>query len=91
MTSRTIQKTVTFKQSFVLSGIAGVQPAGVYDVDTDEESLDSRSMLGYRRIATFIQIHRDGSTQVFPIDPVELEAALLKDGGLTVTSMADGR
>ena len=85
MTNRTTRKTVTFRQPFVLSGIGGVQP-GTYEVDTDEESIDSLSILAYRRVATFMQVHRNGDTQVFPIDPVELDAALMRDAGLTVAS-----
>ena len=91
MTSRTTRKTVTFRHPFVLSGVDGTQPPGVYDVDTDEEPLESLSILGYRRIATFIQIHRDGTTQVFQIDPEELDAALMRDGGRTVVSPVEGR
>jgi len=74
-----------------LSGVDGTQPPGAYVVDTDEETLDSLSILGYRRIATFIQVQRDGNTQVFPIDPVELDVALLRDGVRTVVSPTDGR
>jgi len=91
MTSQTTRKTVTFRHPFVLSGVDGTQPPGVYDVDTDEESLESLSILGYRRIATFIQVHRDGNTQVFSIDPEELDAALMRDGGRTVVSPVEGR
>jgi len=83
MTSRTTRKTVTFRHPFVLSGVDGTQPPGVYDVDTDEESLDSLSILGYRRVATFIRVHRNGDSQVFPIDPAELDAALMQDAGRT--------
>jgi hypothetical protein len=91
MTRRTTRKAVTFRRPFTLSGIDGTLPPDVYDVDTDEESLDSLSILGYRRIATFIQVHRDGNTQVFPIDPLELDAALARDGGQTVVSPTAGR
>jgi hypothetical protein len=91
MTTRTTRKTITFRQSFVLSGIDGTQAPGAYAVDTDEEIIDSLSILAYRRIATFIQVQKDGDTQVFPIDPVELDAALMKDGGLTVGSEAERR
>ena len=91
MTSRTTRKTVTFRHPFVLSAVDGILPPGVYDVDTDEESLESLSILGYRRIATFIQVHRDGTTQVFQIDPEELDAALMRDGGGTVVSPVEGR
>ena len=86
MTSRTTRKTVTFMRPFVLSGVDGTQLPGAYDVDTDEQSIDSLSILAYRRIATSIHVHRDGGTQVFPIDPVELDAALMRDGGLTIGS-----
>ena len=91
MTSRTTRKTVTFRRPFVLKGLDGTQPPGAYVVDTDEELLDSPSILGYRRVATFIQVERDGSTQVFPIDPVELDAVLVQDGGRTVVFPNEGR
>jgi hypothetical protein len=91
MTSRTTRKTVTFRHPFVLSGVDGSQPPGAYVVDTDEEPIDSVSMLAYRRIGTFIQIHRNGDSQVFPIDPVELDAALMGDAGQTVVSPLKGR
>src|ERR1700686_3981992 len=86
MTSRTTRKTVTFRRPFALSGVDGTQPPGVYDVDTDEESIDSLSILAYRRVATLIQVRRNGETQVFPIDPVELDAALMRDAGQAFVS-----
>lgn len=91
MTTRTTRKTVTFAQPFVLSGLVGTQPAGIYEVDTDDESIDSLSFPAYRRVATLIEVHRDGATQIFPIDPVELDAALLRDAGLTIVRAAEGR
>ena len=90
MTSRTNRKTVTFRRPFVLNGVDGTQPPGAYDVDTDEESIDSLSILAYRRVATSFHVHRDGGTQVFRIDPVELDAALMRDADLTVVSAARG-
>jgi hypothetical protein len=88
VTSRTTRKTVTFKRPFILNGIDGTHAPGVYEVVTDEESLDSMSIIAYRRVATFIQIQRDGDTQVYPIDPVELDAALIQDGGVTIGAEA---
>jgi hypothetical protein len=38
---------VTFRQPFVLSGVDGTQRPGAYDVDTDEESIDTQSFLAY--------------------------------------------
>jgi len=84
MTTRTIRKTVTFKRPFSLTGVDGVQPAGVYDVDTDEALIDDLSFLAYRRVATMIHLQKAGASQIFPIDPVELEARLLSDAGMTV-------
>lgn len=83
MTTRTARRTVTFVHPFQLDGI-GSQPAGTYEVNTDEESIDSLSFLAYRRVATTIHLRRDGATQVYAIDPVELDANLLRDAGLTL-------
>ena len=91
MTSRTTRKTVTFRHPFVLSDVDGTQPPGTYEVNTDEEAIDSMSILAYRRVATFIQVHRNGDSQVFPIDPVELDAALMRDAAGTVVSPVEGR
>lgn len=80
MPVRTSRKTVTFTRPFVLSGMDGVQPAGTYTVETDEELLQDLSFPAYRRIATLIFLPaQPGSTilaQVATIDPLELEAAL---------------
>ena len=53
MTIRTNVKTVTF----ALSGLDEVQPAGSYEVETDEELLASMSFPAYRRILTLIHLH----------------------------------
>ena len=76
MTIRTTRKTVTFTRPFALAGIDGVQPAGTYDVDTDEETIDDVSFLAWRRVATMIHLRKDGATQVHRIDPAELEKLL---------------
>jgi hypothetical protein len=86
MTTRTARRVVTFTHPFALSGIDGLQPAGVYDVDTDEETIDDVSFLAWRRTATLIHLRHDGATQLYRIDPVDLEASLMRDQGLTVTA-----
>lgn len=88
MTTRTARKTVTFTRPFNLTGIDGVQPAGAYDVYTDDELIDDLSFLAYRRVATMIHLRRGGATEVHRIDPVELDASLLRDRGLTVLPAA---
>ena len=79
MATRTTRKAVTFTRPFSLTGVDGIQPAGIYDVDTDEDLIDDLSFLAYRRVATMIHLQKDGTSQVFPIDPIELDARLLRD------------
>lgn len=90
MNARTSSKTVTFTRPFVLSGIDGVQPAGTYTVETDEELLQALSFPAYRRVATWIQLPSSpggaasaaGLARVANIDPGELEAALTRDAAV---------
>ncbi|MBC8337274.1 MAG: hypothetical protein H8E39_01150 [Alphaproteobacteria bacterium] len=83
MTIRTSKKTVTFRRPFILAELDGVQPAGVYAVETDEELLEGISFPAYRRISTLIRLHakpdRPGIVQTLYIDPKDLDAALMRD------------
>ena len=83
MTMRTISRTVTFSRPFMLRGIDGIQPAGTYTVETDEELIQELSFPAYRRIATLVLLpSQPGSailTQIATIDPLELEIALERD------------
>ena len=79
METRTVRKTVTFTQPFALAGVDGIQPAGTYDVDTDEETIDDVSFIAWRRVATMIHLRKDGAMQVYPIDPLALAASLVRD------------
>ena len=85
MTVRTSRKSVTFTQPFSLSGIEGVQPAGTYTVETEEEFLPGSSCPAYRRIATLIFLRLRGGgaivEEVASIDPLELQAAQERDAG----------
>lgn len=76
---RTTRETVTFDQPFSLQGIDGVQPAGTYVVDVDEELIEGLSFLAYRRVATTIYLPMgsggSGSVQAVRVDPRELDAA----------------
>ena len=83
MTIRTTRTTVTFRRAFVLAGLDEEQPAGVYDIETDEERLEGLSLSAYRRVQTLIHLHpKTGNpnlTQTMTIDPDELDAALQRD------------
>lgn len=85
--TRTIAKTVTFTRPFTLSGLDGVQPAGTYTIETDEELIANLSFTAYCRKATWLRLpgRREGGesltglTEVVAIDPVELHTALVRD------------
>ena len=87
MTARTRSETLTFHRPFVLTGIDGVQPAGRYTVETDEELLPTMSSTAYRRLATWFRLPAlasegrpaPGLTQAVPVDPIELSAVLARD------------
>jgi hypothetical protein len=76
---RTTREPITFAHPFVLDGTEGVQPAGTYNVEVDEELIEGLSFLAYRRIATTIYLPLGsgavGSHQAVRVDPGELEAA----------------
>ncbi len=76
MSVRTTRQTVTFASPFALSGIEGLQPAGTYTIETDEELLADMSFPAYRRIATLLFLPgRPGSAvtgQIVSVDPSEL-------------------
>jgi len=91
VTIRTLSKIVTFSHPFLLSGLDDLQPAGSYEVETDEELIEDVSFLGYRRIATLIHLRaqrdKPGITQTMVIDPIDLEKALIADKGVEATDL----
>lgn len=83
MADRTTQTVVRFSSRFELQNVNGPQPAGIYRVDYDEESIESVSRLAWRRVGTFIHLpgigqHRT-THEVVQINPADLDAALEKD------------
>ena len=87
MTIRTIKKTVTFRNPFVLSGLGDeFLPAGTYNVETDEELLEGISFTVYQRVLTVIYLNASADnpiyTRALTIDPNELDAALERDAVL---------
>jgi hypothetical protein len=84
MTIRTAVVTVRFHKPFRLHGIEETQSPGAYEITTDEEQIGGMNTQGWRRVSTTILLKRGGTTQSVAIDPVDLEASLLRDAGLTV-------
>ena len=75
---RTRSTLVTFAAPFTLPGLGRAYPAGTYRVEVDEEQLEV-SFEAFRRVATTIILSDGGSTQAWPVDPLDLEAALRND------------
>lgn len=82
-TPRTSRETVTFARPFSLRGVGGVQPAGAYVVETEEEPIGGLSFLAYRRVATVMLLPPEaGGTawgRIAAVDPRELRAARARD------------
>ena len=83
MSTRTKQETVTFRHPFTISGVDGVQPAGAYIVQIEDEVLDGLSFLAYRRVGTsmLLPLHPGSSSSVQSIlvERRELEESLARD------------
>ena len=79
-TTRVISTTVTFVRPFILDGLGELQCAGSYVVDTEEELMDTLSLVVWKRISTVIQLSRHGATEYVAISPDQLSDALRRDG-----------
>lgn len=83
MVTRTTSTTVRFSAPFLLSGFDSPQPAGEYRVDHDEESIDGVSWQAWHRTGSFIFLPAVNATtsisQMVPVSPDELDAALERD------------
>jgi hypothetical protein len=75
---RTRSTTVSFSAPFTLPGLGRDYPAGSYRVDVDEEQLEV-SFEAFRRVATTIMLASGATTEAWPVDPLDLTAALDAD------------
>jgi len=85
MFTRSHNKTVAFSHPFELKGVDRVLPPGNYRVVTDEELIEELSFPVYRRVSTIIYVPGETcnpSAGMVTIDPVDLQAALDRDGAL---------
>jgi hypothetical protein len=76
MTTRTVVTSVTFTRRFKLPNMDGAFPPGIYEIEIDEDDIDTVSRRAWRRVATRIRLHSPGQMQVLTIDPKDLNAAL---------------
>ena len=81
MTIVTRRSSATFAAPFTVRGVEGQQPAGTYEIETDEEVIEGNGHVVRRRIATLMFIRRGQATETWTIDPADLAAALARDSG----------
>jgi hypothetical protein len=79
MAIRTTPSQVTFGAPFRLPELDGLQPAGTYLVETDEEAIEGNERTVYVRVATLIHIRTPHSSRSVTIDPKGLQT-LIDDG-----------
>lgn len=88
LTVRTTRAVACFKEPFSLNAVAGVQPAGEYNVYYEDELIQGLSRVAYRRVSTILQTPAISSPQdqsrLVSISQTELDVALMKDSHLTV-------
>ncbi|MDN4987948.1 hypothetical protein KUL72_07285 [Bradyrhizobium arachidis] len=82
MTIRSRREAVTFRHPFRIRGIDRTLPAGVYEVVTDEETIEGLTFSAYRRIATMITVPAEGAVgtmETLSIGSVDLANAQAAD------------
>jgi hypothetical protein len=79
MTVRSTRSSVTFAAPFRLPGFDAPLPAGIYAVDTEEESIEGNVRTVFHRIATTLVVEMIGRVEDRAVDPKDLEAALRQD------------
>jgi len=80
MRERSSESSVRFRGAFTLEGVDRTLPAGVYRIVKEEAALDGISFIAYQRVSTSIIVPiGEGSEEIAPIDPDDLEAALQRD------------
>ncbi|WP_417451225.1 hypothetical protein [Kordiimonas sp.] len=84
MTSRSIERTVTFKNDFKVRGYKRPLPAGVYQTETEEVLLEGSITPAYRRYQTTLRLQpeRPGIEEYLTLSPGEFDAAILRDHAL---------
>ena len=79
MALRTTRSSVSFKAPFHLTSLDETLPAGVYDIDTEEEIIEGNERTVYLRTATLFYVRTHNMVRTVTVDPDELRAALEAD------------
>jgi len=76
---RTRLSLVTFQHPFTLNRDVGELPPGSYEIETDEEEMQTMDRTVYRKVAIHLHVKRRGSTRTITVKPADLQAALERD------------
>ncbi len=76
---RTTKTKVTFAHPFRITPDGETYPAGLYDVETDEEEIAGNDRTVYVRVKTLLFVKAGGTTSVHTVDPAALADALVCD------------
>jgi hypothetical protein len=83
MSTRSTERTFTFRRPFSLSAVDGALSSGTYRVITEEERLEGLSFAAWQRTRTLLFLPANAlpgkAREVVPIDPDELEVAQAAD------------
>lgn len=83
MANRITRKHVVFENPFTLDSFDEEWAAGSCLVETEDEQLESMSLLAYRHIRTTMAVRplasQGWNTRIIEVDPMELEEALARD------------
>lgn len=82
MVTRMRAGTVTFARPFFLQKVNRELPAGSYDIETDEESLDDVASLSFRRVEIRLFVPRivgRSDPEMWTIKPQDLDIVLATD------------
>ena len=79
MLTRTSHSQVTFRRPFRLSGMDAAAPAGTYELDLEEERLDTLTVEAWRQTAVILRIAGAGVTEHVAVDPQDLREAIERD------------
>ena len=75
METRDSTRTIVFRHPFALRSGTGVQPAGRYILNLEEEALDGPSFQAWQCVAmTLTRESASGLRQALPLSPAELAA-----------------
>lgn len=92
MASTIASGTVTFRHPFRLEGVGETWPAGPYEIETEQEPIESEIFGSGYRLVAFIHRHdrRRGIQETVRVDPDALRRALETDAAGPAAGPAGG-